>query len=320
MESIMEKINRGLTLPKGAKILHTSPHHDDEMLAYFPMLPELLKRNENIFLYITSGFNSVTDHFILKALYATPEHLIDYPPEKDTFIDLVAIAFGIPDLHSLREKVHWLKTEYFPNKNPENPDIEEIKVLKGTIRELEAEKMLSQLGVAPSRVHHLRAQFYDGGDPENDANVLKDLIDELKPEMITIAYDAKDQGHKTHHRSFQVILRAIELSRVKPKIWGYRNVWSRFSLDEANLFIPVSGQELEAMNQAFLSCYLSQKIPAFPANDFQGPFSKLSEKIMREQYDQLRKILGDDFFKNHPDPRIRTAEGFIFIQELFLFS
>lgn len=307
MESIIEKINRGLNLPRGMNILHTSPHHDDEMLAYYPILPELINENQNSFLYITSGFHSVTDNYLIKLLYATPEYLIEYPPEKGSFLDLVAIVFGIPDLHSLREKIHWLKMEHVPH-------IEEVKVLKGAIREQEAEKMLSQLGVESSQMHHLRAQFYDGGDPEIDAIVLKDLINEIHPDFITIAYDAQDHGPKTHHRSYDVIMRAIELSDIKPQIWAYRNVWSRFTLEEADILIPVSEDQLGSMNDAFVSCFQSQKIAAFPSKDFHGPFSQLSEKIMREQYIQLKNNLPDDFLKNHPDYRMRNAKGFIWIK------
>ncbi len=311
MNSIISKINEGLDLPRGKKILHTSPHHDDEMLAYYPILQELIDNNQNTFVYITRGYNSVTDNYMFKALYALPEHLIDFPPKKGSFLDLVRLVFGLSDADSLQEKIHWLKTDYFPNKVIET---EEIKILKGAIREKEAEKMLLSLGVNPSHVHHLRAQFYDGGDPEVDSANLRSIIGEVKPDIITVAFDPKDIGPKTHYRSLQVINRAIEMSDVKPKIWFYRNVWSRFSIDEADLLIPVSDAGMEAMNEAFLSSFQTQKIAAFPSQEFQGPFSKLAEKIQREQYEQLRNILGVDFFKSHPDSRVKNATGFTFIK------
>jgi glucosamine-6-phosphate deaminase len=314
MNSIIEKINRGLDLPKGMKILHTSPHHDDEMLAYYPIMQELIANNQNVFAYITSGHHSVTDDYMFKALYAVPEHSIEFPPEKGSFLDAVAIVFGLPDLYSLREKVRWLKTVYFPNKIPGEHDSAEVSILKGSIRELEAEKMLSQLGVSPLNVHHLRAQFYDGGDQDADVLAFKSFIEQVKPDIMTVAFDPKDIGPKTHFHSLQVIMRALELSNVKPKIWNYRNVWSCFSIEEADLFIPVSEEGMESMNKAFMSCFQTQTIAAFPSQDFKGPFSKLAEKFQRDQFNQLKKVLGTDFFKNHPDQRVRNAKGFIFIQ------
>lgn len=314
MNSIIEKINRGLDLPKGMKILHTSPHHDDEMLAYYPIMHELIANNQNVFAYITSGHHSVTDEYMFKALYSVPEHCIEFPPEKDSFLDTVAIVFGLPDLYSLREKVRWLKTTYFPNKIPSENDSSDVTILKGSIRELEAEKMLSQLGVSRLSVHHLRAQFYDGGDLDADMSAFKSFIEKVKPDIMTVAFDPKGVGPKTHFHSLQVIMRALELSNIKPKIWYYRNVWSRFSIEEADVFIPVSEEKMEAMNRAFMSCFQTQTIAAFPSQDFKGPFSKLAEKFQRDQFNQLKAILGADFFKDHPDSRIKNAKGFIFIR------
>ena len=309
MNSIVEKIQKGLALPQGKRIMHTSPHHDDEMLAYYPILPQLLKTNQNSFVYITSGHHSVTDDYMFKELYATPEFIIQYPPQKRTFLDLVCRVYEILDLHSLREKIHALKTAYVPNT-------EEIKILKGAIRELEAEKMLLDLGVDPANIHHLRAAFYDGGDSQVDAEHLKALVEEVRPDIVTVAYDPRDKGPKTHFHSLEVILRAIEMSPVKPEIWFYRNVWSRFTLEEADLLIPVNEDGMESMNRAFLTHFKTQKIAAFPSKEFSGPFSKLSEKIQREQFEEIKKQLGEVFFRDNSDLRIRNAAGFIFLKTL----
>ncbi|MFH0887493.1 MAG: glucosamine-6-phosphate deaminase, partial [bacterium] len=69
-DSLTDKINQGLTLPKHERILHMAPHHDDIELAYFPMLHHLVRSqyNENIFCYCTSGFTSVTNSYVIAVL------------------------------------------------------------------------------------------------------------------------------------------------------------------------------------------------------------------------------------------------------------
>eukprot|EP01084_Bolivina_argentea_P131731 232485_1 len=61
-------IERGISLPANMKILHTSPHHDDIMLAYYEIMNFLFKYNINYFTYVTSGFNSCPDKYILDVL------------------------------------------------------------------------------------------------------------------------------------------------------------------------------------------------------------------------------------------------------------
>lgn len=79
---LIAKIDQGLHLPKNVSILHTSPHHDDVELSYYPMLKELLKTNQNHFVYVTSGFNSVTNGYISKTLERIPENSIGPIPPK----------------------------------------------------------------------------------------------------------------------------------------------------------------------------------------------------------------------------------------------
>jgi len=65
---LMGSVNRGLSLPAGQRILHTSPHHDDIMLAYHEITHFLFNYNKNYIIYITSGFNSVSDSYVKSVL------------------------------------------------------------------------------------------------------------------------------------------------------------------------------------------------------------------------------------------------------------
>ncbi len=68
--AIIEKIRRGLDIPKPQRFLHTGPHHDDIELAYFPLVHHLVRspKNLNYFCYMTSGFTSVTNTFVTEKL------------------------------------------------------------------------------------------------------------------------------------------------------------------------------------------------------------------------------------------------------------
>jgi glucosamine-6-phosphate deaminase len=82
-DSLMAKIQLGLRLSGAGsgeqRFLHTAPHHDDIELAYFPLLHHLVRseRNANHFCYLTSGFTSVTNHYLLQPLKALRNSLSD---------------------------------------------------------------------------------------------------------------------------------------------------------------------------------------------------------------------------------------------------
>lgn len=80
--------------------------------------------------------------------------------------------------------------------------------------------------------------------------------------------------------------------------------------------IPITNEDMQKMNHAFLTSFSTQKSAAFPITHFDGPFSFLAEAIQREQFQQLKKLLGEAYFLRHSDPAIRNAAGFVFIKEM----
>jgi glucosamine-6-phosphate deaminase len=62
----------------------------------------------------------------------------------------------------------------------------------------------------------------------------------------------------------------------------------------------------------------SQKNASFPSYEHDGPFCELAQKIMVAQYQNVKTFLGDDFFLNHPHPRIRAAHGIVFLKQMNL--
>ena len=71
------KLWRGVKRFENEVIYHTGPHHDDIMLGLMPLISRQLREpsNEVHFAIMTSGFHSVTDEFLLKALEDTLDFL-----------------------------------------------------------------------------------------------------------------------------------------------------------------------------------------------------------------------------------------------------
>jgi glucosamine-6-phosphate deaminase len=47
---------------------------------------------------------------------------------------------------------------------------------------------------------------------------------------------------------------------LNPVVWGYRNVWFRFHPSETTVMAPVDDAGLDEMNDAFLTCFSTQKV------------------------------------------------------------
>ena len=70
VESIKQKLERGMSQEKKQKYFHTGPHHDDIMLGILPHISHQLRQPSNKFDFtiLTSGFTAVTNKFIIQAL------------------------------------------------------------------------------------------------------------------------------------------------------------------------------------------------------------------------------------------------------------
>lgn len=322
-ENLIRLIEKGRNLPQNKTILHTSPHHDDIMLAYYPILKDLIAHNKNIFACFTSGYNSVTDNFITKTLnFISDSDLPKYfspifEKENRTLLLEFVEAFNDGQIEKMQtiESLICLRnfSRIYGLKN-----LEEIKHLrksapitslfKGSMRESEEERMFATLSVFDN-ILHLRARFYDGvEDLSSDIHSFSRVLEKVNPNIITVAIDPQGTGPKTHYRSLQVVLEALKLTKpnFQPTIWGYRNVWSQFTLQETDLFFPVKERELEEMHKTFMGCYTTQKVASFPNPNFSGPFSMLSQQIMRDQYQQVVQVFGNK--------EIRDAAAFIFMK------
>jgi glucosamine-6-phosphate deaminase len=199
--------------------------------------------------------------------------------------------------------------------------------LKGVIREYEEELVWSNYGVRVRDIYHLRLGFYTGDiftkSPKRNRDVLPILkqLKEIKPTVISLALDPEGSGPDTHYKVLQAIADAVriwnnetDLSHLR--IWGYRNVWYRFDLAEADVIVPVTLNSMAIMRSTFMNCYLSQRDASFPSYELDGPFCELSQKIWVEQHQDLQLLLGRDFWYQNENPHLRAVHGAVYLKEM----
>ena len=70
IDGLKKKIDPALLNFSQKKFLHTSPHHDDIMLGYLPVVQYLVLNTPSInhFAVMTGGFNSVADEYLMQNL------------------------------------------------------------------------------------------------------------------------------------------------------------------------------------------------------------------------------------------------------------
>jgi glucosamine-6-phosphate deaminase len=229
-------------------------------------------------------------------------------------------------LAAIRDRMTELD-HYFRSVYPGRKDPDMIQNLKGMCREWEAETLWGYFGWQCSNIRHLRLGFYTGDifvpEPtvERDAKPVLDLLEEVHPNVVSVALDPEASGPDTHYKVLQAISEATNQYVEKNegadvRVWGYRNVWFRFHPSEANVYVPVSLNMLSVMESAFLNTFVSQKEASFPSYEHDGPFCELAQSIQVDQYQMLKTCLGRAWFAEHASPLIRGARGFVYLREM----
>jgi len=232
------------------------------------------------------------------------------------------------DLSQLRNRISELVL-YFKNQYPGKKDLPYIQQLKGMLREWESDLKWGHLGFNAYHVHHLRLGFYKGEifteTPRMDRDVapLLALMKQVKPTIVTVALDPEGSGPDTHYKVLQTVSQALRVYQEEEKpekleVWGYRNVWYRFHPSEVTTLIPVSLNSMAVMEAAFETCFGSQREASFPSYELDGPFSRLSRKILVEQYQDIKCCLGREFFNDSKKLRLRASHGMVYLKKMTL--
>ncbi len=232
------------------------------------------------------------------------------------------------DIENLRHRINEL-VNYFETQYPGKKDLPYIQKLKGMIREWESDCKWGYLGFDSASIHHLRLGFYQGElfteEPleERDAHPVLRLLHEVKPDVLTVAFDPEASGPDTHYKVLQAVAAALKLyekesGRSDIEVIGYRNVWYRFHPSEADVFVPVSLNMFAVLQNAFENAFVSQADASFPSHEYEGTFAHLAQRIQVEQYRMLKTCLGRSFFHEHESPLLRATRGFVFLKRMSL--
>lgn len=220
--------------PARKRVIIFSPHPDDDVISMGGTFLRLVNQGHDVHVaYQTSGNIAVADHDALrfaefnKAInerYAVPTEAID----------------------SLITKLR--------KKSEDEIDPLEIRELKGFIRVGEALAGARYCGLSDDHIHFLNMPFYETGKikknplSEEDINLIKNLISEIKPHQIFAAGDLADP-HGTHKVCLDAIFAALKELKKEPYmedcwLWLYRGAWHEWPVDEIEMAVPLSPEEV----------------------------------------------------------------------------
>jgi len=272
---------RKAPFPKRALIF--SPHPDDDVISMGGTLIRLVDQGHEVHVaYQTSGNIAVFDDEALRF----SDFVTDYHD-----------AFGLPDnnVSAMFQRVR----EAIKSKKPGDVDSEEVKTIKGLIRRGEAKAACRYCGVPIDNAYFLDMPFYETGRvrkkplSEDDIQIIVDLLQKVKPHQIYAAGDLSDP-HGTHRVCLMAIQEAIR--RLKNEswmkdcfVWLYRGAWQEWDVDQIEMAVPLSPEELDRKRRAIFKHESQKDRPAFPGSDPREFWQRSDERTRgtAELYDEL---------------------------------
>lgn len=235
-------------------VLIFSPHPDDDVISMGGTFIRLTHQGHNVHVaYETSGDLAVHDDVVIQHFDAAKQ-----------------LGFG-DRLDEIRQII--------ASKKPGNPEPKELLAIKAAIRRSEARGADRSFGLDESHVHFLNLPFYESGGvaklprTQTDIDIIKKLLDELKPHQVYMAGDLADP-HGTHRVCTEAAMEAMEQLRDEGAewvkdcvIWLYRGAWMEWDLGSVDMAVPISPDEVVEKRHAIYH-HLSQKdIVPFPGED-----------------------------------------------------
>jgi len=268
------------------RVVLFSPHPDDDVISMGGTFIRLCDQGHDVNVaYQTSGNIAVFDAAALRHA--------DFVQEFTR-----AFGFGEQQAELIEEKIK----KAIGSKRPGEVDPPELQRIKGLIRRSEAKAGAFASGVKDeSRIHYLDLPFYETGRvrkmPAGDADykITMDLLDSVKPHQIYAAGDLSDP-HGTHRICLSIIFESLyrlkKLGREWLKdcaIWLYRGAWQEWGVDEIEMAVPLSPDEVMRKRFAIFK-HESQKDRAmFPGSDAREFWQRAEDrnKDTAVRYNQL---------------------------------
>ncbi|MCM1293180.1 MAG: PIG-L family deacetylase [Bacteroides sp.] len=235
---------RALPYPK--RVIVFSPHPDDDVISMGGTLKRLVDQHHDVHVaYETSGNIAVGDEDMMRYFL---------------MMDKIAPMFGFQTegYNTLSHNV----SDFVARKKAGEIDSAEIREIKTMIRQAEATIACNYIGVKPQNIHFLRLPFYETGTikkgdlSEADINIVKKLLEDVKPHQIFVAGDLADP-HGTHRVCTDAVFAALYELRDEEwmkdcRIWMYRGAWAEWEIDHIEMAVPISPEELRFKRNSIL--------------------------------------------------------------------
>jgi len=271
-------------LPAKKRSIIFSPHPDDDVISMGGTFIRLVDQGHDVHVaYQTSGNTAVWDDDVLRYM----EFAIDFTN---------SIGEDPGHLKKLYEEMR----AFFPQKQPNQIDTQEIRNVKGFIRKTEAISGARYAGLPDDHIHFMALPFYETGKTkknavgEEDILLTIELLQKVKPQQIFAAGDFADPNG-THLVCFNIILAA--LARLKGKeawvddcwLWMYRGAWHEFETYEIEMAVPLSPQEVIRKRNAIFKHQSQKDRPVFPGDDAREFWVRAEDRTRdtAQRYDRL---------------------------------
>ena len=253
---------RAKPFPK--RVLVFSPHPDDDVISMGGTLRRLVEQGHEVHVaYQTSGNIAVGDEEIVRFLH---------------FINGFNQIFNNNKDEVIKEKYAEIRA-FLKNKKDEEMDSKDILTIKGLIRRGEARTACTYNNIPLDRCHFLDLPFYETGkikkNPlgEADIRIVQKLLQEVQPHQIFVAGDLADP-HGTHQVCTDAVFAAVDAEKDDKaawlndcRIWMYRGAWAEWEMENIEMVVPISPEELRAKRNSILKHQSQMESAPFLGND-----------------------------------------------------
>lgn len=224
--------------PAKKRILIFSPHPDDDIISMGGTFQRLTDQGHEVHVaYQTSGNIAVADDEAFRFV----EFVKDFNQQ---------FQINSPDA----EKIFIDTDSFLQQKKSGEPDIQELRFVKGLIRKGEARNTCRFVGIPDENIHYLNLPFYETGTVEkkpigeDDIKIITSLVQQIKPHQIFAAGDLADP-HGTHKVCLDGILAALanikHLDFMKDCwLWLYKGAWAEWDIDAIEMAVPMSPEQV----------------------------------------------------------------------------
>ena len=275
---------RATPFPK--KVIVFSPHPDDDVISMGGTIRRLVQQNHDVHVaYETSGNIAVGDEEVTRFMHFINGFNQLFADSKDSIIS---------------NKYKEIKT-FFAKKKESDFDTRDILTIKGLIRRGEARTACTYNEIPLDHVHFLDLPFYESGKieklpmTEKDVEVVRALLQKVQPHQIYVAGDLADP-HGTHKKCTDAVLAAIDEEKKAGaewlkdcRIWMYRGAWAEWEIENIEMCVPLSPEELRAKRNSILKHQSQMESAPFLGNDERLFWQRAEDRnrATASLYDQL---------------------------------